>query len=100
MTKTIQMSERFGSFCSDGEKAINFFRAEIKPCIDKQEPIEFDFNTVRGMNSSFSNALFANIAGVYGRPALSLITLRNCNSTIKVLISSAFTIGLQRSPTK
>ncbi|WP_320055590.1 STAS-like domain-containing protein [Desulfuromonas thiophila] len=95
MTLIFKMSE-FGTFLGDSTKAISFFRSSVRPAIEKNETIEFDFNGVRSMNSSFSNALFANIYGIYGDAAISKIKYRNCNELTKLLVQSAFQIGLDR----
>jgi len=97
MTKNIEMYMLFGDFCADGDKATKFFVDEIKPTIDEHESIEFDFEKVRNMNSSFSNALFGNIVGIYGADILELIAFRNCNDTVKLLVSSGLELGLRRN---
>jgi hypothetical protein len=51
----------FGTFLADGEKAAAFRYARIDPFIHSHEQIILDFQGIRNINSSFANALIANL---------------------------------------
>ena len=61
MTLHIKLSEAFGTFCADGEKAAAYRYSHIDPFVDSHQEILMDFQGLRNMNSSFANALVANL---------------------------------------
>jgi hypothetical protein len=96
MKTVILIKERFGKLCSNGDNALCFLQDEVVPFVHKGGSIVFDFMGVRNMNSSFSNALFANLIMREGVSVLEKVTFRNCNSSIKALINAALDFGYSR----
>lgn len=63
--------------------------------LDIQESIIIDFDGVRCMNSSFSNALFANLAKRYSKSILSMLKFKNVRVNVKNEILSSLSFGLK-----
>ena len=95
MTLHIQLSEAFGTFCADGEKAAAFRYSRIDPFVHAHQEIVLDFQGVRNMNSSFANALVANLVS-QDPETLPKLRFANCNPRIRVSIESALELGVQR----
>ncbi len=93
--KIIKLSDFFGAFCSDGEKSTKFLLEVVIPETENNDEICFDFNGIRNMNSSFSNALFTNLIRKLNKDIIKKITFTNCEENIKMLISTSITMGLQ-----
>ncbi|MEI8070580.1 MAG: DUF4325 domain-containing protein [Planctomycetota bacterium] len=66
MNLTFPLSDEFGSFCADGEKAASFRFDRVDPFAAEAERISFDFAGVRNASSSFCNALVANLISQTG----------------------------------
>jgi len=91
----IQLSGEFGDFLADGEKAAAFRYARIDPFIHSHEQIVLDFQGVRNMNSSFANALIANLVS-QSPEVLSKLHFANSNPRVRVTIESALALGTER----
>jgi hypothetical protein len=92
----IQLFPEFGTFCADGEKAAAFRYARIDPFVQLHEKIVLDFQGVRNMNSSFTNALVANLISQNAPEILPKLQFANCNATVRVAVEAAIALGLQR----
>jgi len=93
--KTIKISDYFGKFCSDGEKSTKFLIEVVIPELEKNDKVCFDFQGIRNMNSSFSNALFTNLLRKLNENVLTKIIFINCQENIKILISTSISMGLK-----
>lgn len=96
MTIEIEMMREFGTFCADGERAAQFRLERIDPFITGLDLLIFDFRGVYGMNSSFCNALIANLLSHGPEDLLSKIKFKNCRENVRLLLESAIEIGLAR----
>ncbi len=92
----IKLYKDFGEFCSDGNIATNYLNRNILPMIHKNKKLTIDFTNIRNMNSSFANALFANLIVLEGVEVLNNIKFTNYNDNIKVMISSALNLGKKK----
>lgn len=92
--KIINLSNYFKEFCSDGEESYRFLVEVVIPEFEKNEKISFDFSGIRNMNSSFSNALFANLIRKRGSDIINRISFSNCGENIKILISTSLSMGI------
>jgi hypothetical protein len=92
---TLDMNKQFGSFCAEGKKAVLFLSSTIYPSIDDGYTVVFDFSNVRNMNSSFGNALFANLIHKYGDKVLEKMKIVNTRENVKKEIASNINLGLQ-----
>ena len=94
MTLNIQLANEFGDFLADGEKAAAFRFSRIDPFVHSHEQIVLDFRGVRNMNSSFANALIANLVS-QSPEVLQKLHFTNCNARIRVLVESALALGVE-----
>ena len=95
--KIIQMRQKFGAVCGDGTLALTFLHAEILPALKAGEKIQFDFEGVRVLNSSFSNAFFGNLLKLKGKTVLSSIAINHACSLVKAEIKSGMSYGIKHS---
>jgi len=91
----IQLSGEFGDFLADGEKAAAFRYRYVDPFIHSHEKITLDFHGVRNMNSSFANALIANLVS-QSPEVLPKLHFINTNPRIRVTIEAALALGVER----
>lgn len=96
MNLNIALHDKFGSFCADGEQAARFRFERIDPYVETAEQIHFDFAGVRNMNSSFCNALLANLISQHGPSVLQKVRFTNCRSNVRVMVESAIELGMAR----
>lgn len=96
MTKIILMNNRFGKLCANGDNALFFLKNEVLPIANKGEDLIFDFENVRNMNSSFSNALFANLIMQKGMSVLDNVKFKNCGVNIQLSIKAALELGCSK----
>lgn len=90
-----KLSSEFGRFCADGGRAIDFLKNCVRPaCDNNSSEIVFDLDGVRNMNSSFANALFANLVRVYGEGVLSRISIVNSRENVKKEVASSLNFGV------
>ena len=91
----IRLSDEFGDFLADGEKAAAFRYRRIDPYVQLHEVIDLDFTGIRNMNTSFANALIANL--ISQEPdSLKKLHFSNCNARIRVAIEAALALGIDR----
>ena len=95
MNLQIQLSSEFGEFLADGEKAAAFRYRQIDPFIHSHEQLVLDFQGVRNMNSSFANALVANLVS-QSPEVLPKLHFVNINPRIRVTIEAALALGTER----
>lgn len=95
MSHIVRVFDHIGNFGGNSEKAIQFRQTHIEPLLENEGEIEIDFSDVRSANSSFCNALVANLIERHPT-ALEKIRFSNCRPVIRVLIESAIGLGLER----
>jgi anti-anti-sigma regulatory factor len=95
----IQFSGEFGNFLADGEKAAAFRFSRMDPFVHSHDQIVLDFEGVRNMNSSFANALIANLIS-QSPEVLPKLHFANCHPRIRVSVEAALALGLERSRQK
>lgn len=95
MNLHIQLSDEFGDFLADGEVAAAFRYRRIDPFVHSHERILLDFQGIRSMNSSFANALIANLVS-QSPEVFPKLHFANCNPRIRVTIETALALGMER----
>jgi hypothetical protein len=93
----VNVRNEFGDFCADGAIATSFLKDRVYPRLNAGEVVTFDFDGVRNMNSSFSNALFGNLFRKYGEEGIKRIKVKNQSTSLTSLIKSSINYGLQQS---
>ena len=96
MILSISLAQEFGNFCGNGEAAARFRFERIDPYAATAERIELDFAGVRNANSSFCNALVANLISQSGSDIIDRLRFLNCGPNLRVLLRSAVDLGLTR----
>jgi hypothetical protein len=91
-----KLQDQFGAFCANGDAAAQFRHAEIDPFVSLAQTIEFDFSGVRNINSSFCNALVANLVEQHSPEILKKVRFSHCRPHIQTMVASALNLGLQR----
>ena len=97
MTHYLDLSKDCGAYLADGAKALEYRRENIDPYMEICPEVELDFTGVRMANSSFINALLAELLEQHGSKALEILLFRGCNPTVSVLVESAIELGLQKA---
>ncbi|HEX9938801.1 MAG TPA: DUF4325 domain-containing protein [Longimicrobium sp.] len=95
MTLTFDIGAEFGSLCADGDAAAQFREARIDPYVGITDLIVLDFAGVRNANTSFCNALIANLMVVHGQEVLQKLRFAHCRENVKVLLCAALDLGNQ-----
>jgi hypothetical protein len=96
MNLTFTLSDEFGSFCADGEKAAQFRFERVDPFAAEAERINFDFAGVRNASSSFCNALVANLISQTGGSVVQKLRFTNCRDNVRAVVEAAVELGLAR----
>lgn len=96
MTLSISLRDEFGATCGNGEAAARFRFQRIDPYVNIAQRIELDFGGVRNANSSFCNALVANLISQNGSGVVSRLRFLNCSPTLQIMLRSAVDLGLSR----
>ena len=97
-TFKVAMQPRFGHFCGVGSQAVELLSSEVYPHLDDGGVIEFDFEAVRNMNSSFGNALFASLVRRYGDGVVTSVKITNARPNIRAEILSSLSLGSSDAP--
>lgn len=85
--KIIKIREHVGSFAENKDKAKFLRTEEILPLLQNGEDIILDFDGVDAATQSFIHALISNLFRKYGVDVLNRIIFKNCNDTVKKVIS-------------
>lgn len=99
MNVQIAIFDEFGAFCADVQRAAELRHSRIEPFLDQADEVVLDFGGVRNMNSSFCNALIANLVSAHGQCVLEKLKFRNCRLLVQVMIESAIDMGLSQRET-
>ncbi len=83
----ISVFERFGEFAENKNKAKNVRTTLIEPSIKNGNTICLDFKGVNNATQSFIHALISNLIRIHGIEALEKIEFKNCNETLKTIIT-------------
>lgn len=93
MKTVFKLSERFGTFLSDGSSANVFRFTEVEPAITTGITVVLDFEGVTNMTDSFGNALIGGL--VHNHPEIlnGGIEFKNCNPVMRTLVSLAIDVA-------
>lgn len=92
----LRLADDLGALCADGEKALSYRSHKVDPILDQVDCIRLDFEGVRNMNSSFANALVANLVSERGPDVLHKLRFKNCRPRVKTMLKSAIRLGKKR----
>ena len=83
----IKMSEIVGNFAENKDLAREIRLNNIIPSLEKNEEVVIGFEMVDAATQSFMHALISDLIRKYGSEVLDKISFKNCNETIKKIIS-------------
>ena len=94
-SRELHLAKDVGTYLAEGSRAAEYRLRNVEPVFGVYETFIFDFEGVRGMNSSFANALIVPLFTQHGTEVLKKIRFRHCNSVVKLMIESALTLGME-----
>lgn len=84
---TIKLLAITGSFAENKDTARNLRMSKIIPSLKKGENIVIDFAGVEGTTQSFIHALVSDLMRQNGPEILEKISFKNCDESIKKIIT-------------
>ena len=85
--KEINIVDITGDFAENKDFAQQLRLNEILPTLKNKEKVVLDFKGVDGATQSFIHALISEIIREEGIDVLDILLFKNCNTTIKKIIS-------------
>jgi hypothetical protein len=85
--KTISIRDSAGVFAENKDTARDIRLEIVMPTLKKGEIVVLDFDGVTGATQSFVHALISEPFRKYGDKMLELIRFKDCNDTIKEIIT-------------
>lgn len=85
--KTIHLKPLVGDFAENKDIARDIRVNTLTPMIFKGEKVIIDFLGVHGATQSFIHALISELFRTHGSEILSLISFKDCNSTVQKVIT-------------
>ncbi len=85
--REIKLVSLVGSFAENKDIARDIRLTKIMPAIEKDKEIILDFEKIEGATQSFVHALISDVIRKYGAEVLDKIVFKNCNETVRKIIS-------------
>jgi hypothetical protein len=95
MNHELHLSHDLGTYLAEGARAAEYWLRNIEPVFDVYETFVLNFEGVRGINSSFANALIVPLFAQHGMAARQKLRFRHCNAVVRLMLESALTLGQQ-----
>lgn len=83
----IEVYKLAGLFAENKDIAQEQREGVILPALDSGKDVVLDFKNVEGATQSFVHALISDVIRNYGPIALDRVVFKNCNETIKRIVS-------------
>jgi len=83
----IRLFKSTGSFAENKDVARGIRNKEIVPIIETGGKVALDFKGVESATQSFIHALISDLIRKYGIDVLDKVYFKNCNETIKKIIT-------------
>ncbi|MBN1544926.1 STAS-like domain-containing protein [Candidatus Woesearchaeota archaeon] len=83
----IRLSPIVGDFAENKDLAREIRNSRIIPALEAKEDVVLDFEGVESATQSFIHALVSEVIRKYGIEVLDAMAFRNCNETVKKIIS-------------
>lgn len=83
----IKLKPIVGSFAENKNSAREIRLKKIIPALEKKQEVILDFKSVDSATQSFIHALISDLIRKYGSEVLDKIAFKNCNNTVKKIIS-------------
>jgi len=85
--KTIRLKSLVGDFAENKDIARDIRVNTLAPTISNGEKVIIDFSGINGATQSFIHALISELFRTHGNEILSLISFKDCNSTVQKVIT-------------
>ncbi len=85
--KVIILQQSVGSFAENKDVAREIREQLIKPALASGDNIVLDFEGVSMATQSFIHALISDPIRIYGANVLDQISFKNCNESVKTLVT-------------
>lgn len=85
--KTIILFQLVGNFAENKDVAKEVRLKEIIPALENNFDVTLDFEGIDAVTQSFIHALISDLIRNYGTPVLDKIFFKNCNETVKKIIT-------------
>ena len=95
MKHELFLAPDLGTYLAEGARAAEYRLRAIEPVFAVYDTFVLDFTDVRGLNSSFANALIVPLFAQHGSTVRQKLRFRHCNPVVKVMLESALTLGMQ-----
>lgn len=95
MNHELHLAQDIGAYLAEGSRAAEYRLRNIETSFDVYETFVLNFEGVRGMNSSFANALIVPLFTLHGADVLKKLRFRHCNPMVKIMVESALTLGME-----
>lgn len=95
MNHELHLSNDLGTYLAEGARAAEYRLRSIEPVFGVYDTFMLDFEGVRGINSSFANALIVPLFAQHGMTARKKLRFRHCNAVVRLMLESALTLGQQ-----
>ncbi len=83
----IKIAKLAGSFAENKDLAREIRLTKIIPAVEKNEEVILNFEGVGCATQSFIHVLMSDVIRRYGADILDRISFKNCNETVKKMIS-------------
>ncbi len=84
---TIPLAQFVGNFAENKDVAQQIRKEMILPALQRQEQVSLDFERINSTTQSFVHALISELLREFGTDVLDNIFFKNCNETVKKIIS-------------
>lgn len=91
-----KMMVKFGSGCLSGTDSFRYLNEIVLPHVSKGGSVVFDFEGVKAINSSFSNALMANYFLNLGESGFKFLSVINTSRLVKNELRTSMAFGLKQ----
>ena len=85
--KTIVVADYIGTFAENKDIARDIRKKQIEPALAKSSSVTLDFKGIDGATQSFIHALISDVIQTYTSDVLDRLFFKNCNATLKGIIS-------------
>lgn len=85
--KPISIRDQAGTFAEDKDVARHLRQSLIEPALAAEQEVALDFAGVTGATQSFVHSLISDLFRKHGNSVLDRLEFRNCNPTVKKVIS-------------
>lgn len=95
MNQELTLASDLGTYLADGSRAAEYRLQRIEPILGVYDLVILDLENVRGMNSSFANALLVPLIVNHGQEILQKLRFRHCNPLVKLMLEAALAMGVR-----